>query len=50
MQRQRKHGRRVLIYGAGDAASLVMREILSAGEDIRIVGFIDDDPRKAASG
>jgi len=47
MQRQRQSGRRVLIYGAGDAAALVIREILSGGEDVRIVGFIDDDPRKA---
>jgi UDP-GlcNAc:undecaprenyl-phosphate GlcNAc-1-phosphate transferase len=47
MQRQRNTGRRVVIYGAGDAAGLVMSEILSSGEDTRIVGFIDDDPRKA---
>ena len=26
-----------------------MREILSRGDDVRIVGFIDDDPRKAGS-
>jgi UDP-GlcNAc:undecaprenyl-phosphate GlcNAc-1-phosphate transferase len=47
MQRQRNTGRRVVVYGAGDAAGLVMRELLSTGEDTRIVGFIDDDPRKA---
>jgi UDP-GlcNAc:undecaprenyl-phosphate GlcNAc-1-phosphate transferase len=40
MQRQRSTGRRVVVYGAGDAAGLVMREILSTGEDTRIVGFI----------
>jgi UDP-GlcNAc:undecaprenyl-phosphate GlcNAc-1-phosphate transferase len=47
MQRQRHSGRRVLIYGAGNAAALLIREILSGGEDVRIVGFIDDDPRKS---
>jgi UDP-GlcNAc:undecaprenyl-phosphate/decaprenyl-phosphate GlcNAc-1-phosphate transferase len=47
MQRQRRSGRRVVIYGAGDAAGLVIREILSNRGDVRILGFIDDDPRKA---
>ncbi len=47
MQRQRQSGRRVVIYGAGDAAGLVLREIVSGGGDVRISGFIDDDPRKA---
>ena len=47
MQRQRRTGRRVVIYGAGDAAGLVAREILASGTDARIAGFIDDDPRKA---
>jgi UDP-GlcNAc:undecaprenyl-phosphate GlcNAc-1-phosphate transferase len=47
MQRQRQSGHRVIIYGAGDAAGLVIREIVSAGGDARISGFIDDDPRKA---
>jgi len=48
MQRQRQVGRRVAIYGAGDAAGLVLRELLARdGENVRIVGFIDDDPRKA---
>jgi UDP-GlcNAc:undecaprenyl-phosphate GlcNAc-1-phosphate transferase len=46
MQRQRQSGRRVVIYGAGDAAGLVIREVLTQGGDIRILGFIDDDPRK----
>jgi UDP-GlcNAc:undecaprenyl-phosphate GlcNAc-1-phosphate transferase len=49
MRRQRVSGRRVVIYGAGDAAGLVMREVLSGGPDVRIVGFIDDDPRKSGS-
>jgi len=47
MQRQRQSGRRVVIYGAGDAAGLVIREILARSSDVRILGFIDDDPRKA---
>jgi UDP-GlcNAc:undecaprenyl-phosphate GlcNAc-1-phosphate transferase len=46
-QRQRQSGRRVVIYGAGDAGGLVIREVLSGDGDVRILGFIDDDPRKA---
>src|SRR5262249_28157665 len=44
---QRRTGRRVIVYGAGDAAVLVAREILSGSSENRIVGFIDDDPRKS---
>ncbi|PYR15205.1 MAG: hypothetical protein DMF94_32680 [Acidobacteria bacterium] len=48
LQRQRQSGRRVVIYGAGDAAGLVIRELLGPdARDARILGFIDDDPRKA---
>jgi UDP-GlcNAc:undecaprenyl-phosphate GlcNAc-1-phosphate transferase len=47
VQRQRQSGRRVVIYGAGDAAGLVIREIVASDRDVRISGFIDDDPRKA---
>jgi UDP-GlcNAc:undecaprenyl-phosphate GlcNAc-1-phosphate transferase len=48
LQRQRQSGRRIVIYGAGDAAGLVIRELLGrTAEDVRILGFIDDDPRKA---
>ena len=47
MQRQRRAGRRVVIYGAGDAAGLVVREVLASGTGARVAGFIDDDPRKA---
>jgi UDP-GlcNAc:undecaprenyl-phosphate GlcNAc-1-phosphate transferase len=47
IRRQRPSGRRVVIYGAGDAGSVVIREILASGGDVRIAGFIDDDPRKA---
>ena len=47
MQRQRHAGRRVVVYGAGDGAGLAVRELSATGADTRIVGFIDDDPRKA---
>jgi len=49
MQRQRRTGDRVVIYGAGDAAGLVVGELLARGGDVRILGFIDDDPRKAGN-
>jgi UDP-GlcNAc:undecaprenyl-phosphate GlcNAc-1-phosphate transferase len=48
VQRQRQSGSRVIIYGAGDAGGLVIRELLASGRGtVRILGFIDDDPRKA---
>jgi UDP-GlcNAc:undecaprenyl-phosphate GlcNAc-1-phosphate transferase len=48
MRRQRQAGRRVIIYGAGDGGALVVRELLTHdAENVRIVGFIDDDRRKA---
>jgi UDP-GlcNAc:undecaprenyl-phosphate GlcNAc-1-phosphate transferase len=51
MRRQKRTGRRVVIYGAGDGGSVVLRELLSSGsaDDARLVGFIDDDPRKAGN-
>jgi len=49
MRRQRQSGRRVAIYGAGDGAGLAVRELLAGDGDVRIVGFIDDDPRKTGS-
>jgi FlaA1/EpsC-like NDP-sugar epimerase len=40
-------GRAVLIAGAGDAGSLLLRDIESQPElNLRVVGFIDDDPAK----
>ena len=47
VQRQRRSGTRMVIYGAGDGGGLVIRELLGQGAETRLIGFIDDDPRKA---
>jgi UDP-GlcNAc:undecaprenyl-phosphate GlcNAc-1-phosphate transferase len=47
LQRRRQTGRRVVIYGAGDGGAMAVRELLNEPEQaFRIVGFVDDDPRK----
>jgi UDP-GlcNAc:undecaprenyl-phosphate GlcNAc-1-phosphate transferase len=44
---RRESGRRVLLYGAGDAGYLALREIRQNPElDLEPVGFVDDDPGK----
>ncbi len=46
-QRQRRTGRRLVVYGAGDAGSTAVRLLLNdLNSAYRILGFIDDDPRK----
>jgi UDP-GlcNAc:undecaprenyl-phosphate GlcNAc-1-phosphate transferase len=47
LQRSRKAATRVVIYGAGDGGSLIVRELMKS-QDARykILGFVDDDPRK----
>jgi len=43
--RRRRPGMRLVIYGSGEAAVLVLRELLGHPvEQFRMIGFIDDDP------
>jgi UDP-GlcNAc:undecaprenyl-phosphate/decaprenyl-phosphate GlcNAc-1-phosphate transferase len=45
--RRRRAGDRLVIYGAGDGGSLVVREVLNDDYGrFRLLGFIDDDPGK----
>ena len=47
VHRQRHVGRRLVIYGAGDAGSMAVRRLLhDSSSAYRIVGFIDDDAQK----
>jgi UDP-GlcNAc:undecaprenyl-phosphate/decaprenyl-phosphate GlcNAc-1-phosphate transferase len=44
---RRRAGERLLVYGAGDAGALVVRELLrNTQRPCRMLGFIDDDPAK----
>lgn len=44
---RRRGGRRVLLYGAGDAGYLALREIRQNPDlDFEPIGFVDDDPAK----
>ena len=50
VQRRREGGERVVIYGAGDGGTFAVRELLGRHErPQRILGFADDDARKAGS-
>lgn len=44
--KQRQRQQNVLIYGAGDAGAMILREIYNRAGNRCIVGFIDDDPNK----
>ena len=45
--RRRRAGHRLIVYGAGDGGSLVVRELLNDNRvTYRMLGFIDDDPNK----
>ncbi len=44
---RRKAGSRLIVYGAGDAGSLLVRELLTSDRSCyALLGFIDDDARK----
>jgi UDP-GlcNAc:undecaprenyl-phosphate GlcNAc-1-phosphate transferase len=45
--KRRRAGTRLVIYGAGDAGSLIVEELLNDDhESYRMLGFVDDDPAK----
>ena len=47
LQRSRNAATRVVIYGAGDGGSLIVRELTTSPDTrYRILGFVDDDARK----
>jgi len=47
LRRERTRGRNVLIYGAGGAGALLLREVQQNRElGLTPIGFIDDDPQK----
>ena len=46
MHRSRQASSRVVIYGAGDSASLVVSELVRGPVASRVLGFVDDDPRR----
>lgn len=43
---KREQGSRVLIYGAGDAGEVVVRDMRRHGLEYEPIGFIDDSPKK----
>ena len=38
--------RRILVAGAGEAGRMIVHQLLRSGQDVTIVGFVDDDPLK----
>jgi FlaA1/EpsC-like NDP-sugar epimerase len=46
INRNRSGAPRVVVYGAGDGGSLVVREFANSERPPQMIGFIDDDPRK----
>lgn len=43
--RDKRTGKHVLIYGAGEYGTLILRKILNSSDnDLKILGFLDDDP------
>jgi UDP-GlcNAc:undecaprenyl-phosphate/decaprenyl-phosphate GlcNAc-1-phosphate transferase len=48
VQRQRATTRRAVIYGAGENAAVALKELHDRrGVSLRVIGFVDDDPRMA---
>ena len=46
-QRQRQSGRRVAIYGSDDGGTLALSQLAQRHDEfLRVLGFIDDDPRR----
>ncbi|MEX2351376.1 MAG: hypothetical protein WD529_02975 [Balneolaceae bacterium] len=43
--RDKRTGKNILIYGAGENGILILQKILnSSNNDVKIIGFLDDDP------
>ncbi|HEX8030583.1 MAG TPA: hypothetical protein VF491_19045 [Vicinamibacterales bacterium] len=50
IQRQRQSGRRVAIYGADDGGTLALSQLRRREDEfMRVLGFVDDDPRRAGA-
>jgi UDP-GlcNAc:undecaprenyl-phosphate GlcNAc-1-phosphate transferase len=50
VQRQRQSGRRVAIYGTEDGGMLALSQLSLRGDEfLRVLGFIDDDPRRTGT-
>ena len=48
-KRHQQKVRNVLIFGAGDAGAMLMRELQNHRGNRHVIGFVDDDPRKIHS-